>query len=155
MLSQKRILTMLSLPHHYSIKVNGNPTGDLIASADHLPTLEVSPPLEFGGPGDKWSPEDLLMAAVANCLVLSFRMISATSKLEWKSIECVSEGELNMVDGKMLFTKIISKVQLVILSGDGRAKAEKLLHKAEGACLISNSLSAELTLEAVIEIDKT
>ena len=57
---------MLNLPHHYSIKVNGAPTGDLIASADHLPYLEVCPPLEFGGPGDKWSPEDLLMAAVEN-----------------------------------------------------------------------------------------
>ncbi len=143
---------MLSLPHHYSIKVNGNPTGDLIASADHLPDLEVSPPLEFGGPGDKWSPEDLLMAAVANCLVLSFRAIAATSKLEWKSIECVSEGELNMVDGKMLFTKILSKVSLVILSQEDRAKAEKLLHKAEQICLISNSLSAELTLEPFITI---
>jgi len=143
---------MLSLPHHYSIKVNGAPTGDLIASADHLPDLEVSPPLEFGGPGDKWSPEDLLMAAVANCLVLSFRAIAATSKLEWKSIECVSEGELNLVDGKMLFTKILSKVELVILSEDDRAKAEKLLHKAEKTCLISNSLSAELTLEPFITI---
>lgn len=143
---------MLRLPHHYSIKVNGAPTGDLIASADHLPNLEVSPPLEFGGPGDKWSPEDLLMAAVANCLVLSFRAIAATSKLEWKSIECVSEGELNMVDGKMLFTKILSKVSLVILSQEDRAKAEKLLHKAEQTCLISNSLSAELILEPFITI---
>ncbi|MDG1818340.1 MAG: OsmC family protein [Porticoccaceae bacterium] len=145
---------MLNLPHHYSIKVNGAPTGDLIASADHLPYLEVSPPLEFGGPGDKWSPEDLLMAAVANCLVLSFRMIAATSKLEWKAIECISEGELNQMDGKMLFTKILSRVRLVILSEDDRGKAEKLLQKAEEACLISNSLSAELTMDSVIEIEK-
>ena len=144
---------MLNLPHHYSIKVNGAPTGDLIASADHLPYLEICPPLEFGGPGDKWSPEDLLMAAVANCLVLSFRMIAATSKLEWKSIECTSEGELNQVDGKILFTKILSKVRLVILSENDRAKAEKLLYKAEKACLISNSLSAELALEPVITIE--
>ena len=144
---------MLNLPHHYSIKVNGAPTGDLIASADHLPYLEICPPLEFGGPGDKWSPEDLLMAAVANCLVLSFRMIAATSKLEWKSIECISEGELDQVDGKMLFTKILSKVRLVILSENDRAKAEKLLYKAEKACLISNSLSAELALEPVITIE--
>ena len=138
---------MLNLPHHYSIKVNGTPTGDLIASADHLPHLEISPPLEFGGPGDKWSPEDLLMAAVANCLVLSFRIIAEKSKLEWISIECISEGELNLVGGKMLFTKINSRVMLVILSEDDRAKAEKLLYRAEETCLISNSLSAELILE--------
>ena len=141
---------MLNLPHHYSIKVNGTPTGDLIASADHLPQLEISPPLEFGGPGDKWSPEDLLMAAVANCLVLSFRIIAEKSKLEWTSIECISEGELNLVDGKMLFTKITSKVSLVILSQEDQAKAEKLLHKAEQSCLVSNSLSAKLALECLI-----
>ena len=141
---------MLNLPHHYSIKVNGTPTGDLIASADHLPYLEICPPLEFGGPGDKWSPEDLLMAAVANCLVLSFRVIAEKSKLEWKSIECTSEGELNLVDGKMLFTKITSKVSLAILSQEDQVKAEKLLHKAEEACLVSNSLSAKLALECLI-----
>ena len=141
---------MHPFPHHYTIKVNATPTGDPIASADHLPYLEVAPPLQFGGPGDKWSPEELLMAAVANCLILSFRIIASASKLEWKSIDCESEGELNQVDGKMLFTKITSKVKLVILSEEDRTRAEKLLHKAEETCLISNSLSAELELEPVI-----
>ncbi len=47
---------MHSFPHHYSIKVNGTPTENLIATADHLPYLEVTPPVNFGGPGDKWSP---------------------------------------------------------------------------------------------------
>jgi peroxiredoxin-like protein len=141
---------MHPFPHHYNIKVNATPTGDLIASADHLPNLEVAPPLQFGGPGDKWSPEELLMAAVANCLVLSFHAIASASKLEWDSIECISEGELNQVDRKMLFTKITSKVKLLIVTEDDHVKAERLLHKAEQTCLISNSLSAELTLECII-----
>lgn len=144
---------MHNLPHHYIIKVNGTPNGNLTASADNLPNLDVSPPQQFGGPGDIWSPEDLLMAAVANCLVLSFRMIASASKLQWKSIECISQGELNQVDGRMLFTKIVSNVKLVILSEDDLELAEKLLHKAEDTCLISNSLSAELALDCEIVID--
>ena len=138
---------MHPFPHHYTIKVNATPTGDLIPYADHLPYLQVDSPLQFGGPGDNWSPEELLMAAVANCLILSFRAIASASTLEWKSIDCESEGELNRVDGKMLFTNITSKVKLVILSEDNRAKAERLLHKTEESCLISNSLSAKLVLE--------
>jgi organic hydroperoxide reductase OsmC/OhrA len=55
----------------------------------------------------------------------------------------------------MIFTKITSKVKLVILSEEDRTRAEKLLHKAEETCLISNSLNADLAIDCMIEIDKS
>ena len=38
--------------------------------------IESAPPKEFDGPGDQWSPEQLLTAAVADCFVLNFRTMT-------------------------------------------------------------------------------
>lgn len=141
---------MKELPHLYKVKVNGSPTNNLKVFAENVPTLEVAPPKEFDGPGDQWSPEELLMASVANCLVLSFRAIAKASKFDWLSIECESQGELNKADKKILFTKIFTKARLVIASGGDENKAARLLNRAEETCFITNSLSAKSHFECEI-----
>jgi len=144
---------MKELPHLYKVKVSGSPTNNVKVFAENLPPLEVAPPKEFDGPGDQWSPEELLMASVANCLVLSFRAIAKASNLDWLSIECESQGELNKVGNKILFTNIFTQARLVIASGGDENKAERLLNRAEQTCFISNSLSAESHFESEIVID--
>jgi peroxiredoxin-like protein len=137
---------MQELPHSYSVMVEGEPEGSLSAANEHLPTIKVAAPAAFDGPGDQWSPEELLMAAIANCLVLSFRAIARASKLEWTSIACEANGELERLDRKMLFTRVVSRVSLRIPSAEHKEKAEKLLHKAEETCLVSNSMAVEREL---------
>jgi peroxiredoxin-like protein len=137
---------MQKLPHTYTVSVTGKPEEALHAQAAHLPALEVAPPAQFNGPGDKWSPEELLMAAMANCLVLSFRAIASASKLAWQSIEVSSEGELNNENGKIKFTAIRSKATLTIDASYSQEKAEKLLKKAEQTCFVSNSLNCDSDL---------
>lgn len=142
---------MKKFPHTYSVKVEGKPENNLTVFAENLPTLEVAPPLQFDGPGDQWSPEDLLMASVANCFVLSFRAIARAAKLEWTSIECVSEGILDRVDGKTKFTHILTRAKLYLPQTQSIETAEKTLNRAEETCLISNSLSciSELKFDIV------
>ena len=143
---------MEKLPHHYRVSVSASPEDNVSVEADGLPTLTVAPPRQFDGPGDQWSPEELLMAAVANCLVLSFRSIAKASSFPWLNIECHSEGVLDKVDRKMQFTTIQTRVKLTVLSPDAVELANKLLHKAEEFCLVSNSLSAETTIECEIVV---
>lgn len=143
---------MKDLPHLYTVSSAGSAAGNLTARADNLPDITVAPPTGFGGPGDQWSPEDLFMASIANCFVLSFRAIASASKLEWHTIECESEGVLDKIERKILFTKVSSKVKLTIPNGEDRDKAEKLLNKAEDSCLISNSISCEAHIEIEIII---
>ncbi len=137
---------MKGLPHHYIAKASGEPEGNLSSEVTNLSALSIAPPAQFGGPGDQWSPEDLLMASVANCLILSFRAITKISRFEWVSIECESEGELDKVERKIQFTKINSKVRLVVSEGADEALARKLVQKAEDSSLISNSLNAKVHL---------
>ena len=90
------------------------------------------------------------MAAVGNCLVLSFRAIARASRFEWRSIECDASGLLDQVDRKIQITNIDNRVTLVVPTGSDAAKAEKLLEKAEQSCFISNSLTAEVHLSCEI-----
>ena len=141
---------MQALPHQYQVKAVGNSAGNLDVSVTNIPDLAVAAPAQFGGPGDKWSPEDLFMASITSCFILSFRAIARASKLDWVSIECDSAGTLERIDGKTQFTKVVSKANLVVTAGESIENAEQLLHKADKSCLVSNSLTTEITLECLV-----
>ena len=137
-------------PHHYTVHARAEATGDVDLDADRLPTLRTAPPVEFDGPGDRWSPETLLCAAVADCFVLSFRAVARASKLEWQAVEASVEGKLDRVEGKSRFTEIVVRATLRVPAGTDHQRAEKLMEKAEQVCLISNSLLAERRLEPTV-----
>nr|WP_136250852.1 OsmC family protein [Ningiella ruwaisensis] len=138
---------MQSLPHQYHAGAFGKADNSLNICIDNLEPLEVAAPLQFGGPGDKWSPEDLFMASISSCFVLSFRAIARASKLNWLNIECHSHGTLDKVEGKNKFTKVLTEVKLVIAQGESIENAQRLLQKADKSCLVANSLNCEIMLE--------
>ncbi|TMM45781.1 OsmC family protein [Colwellia ponticola] len=140
---------MQSLPHQYNVTANGKSDDSLTISIDNLSDLPVAAPLQFGGPGDKYSPEDLFMASISSCFVLSFRAIARASKFNWTSIQCHSQGTLDRVDGTNKFTKVITEVKLVIAESESTEIAERLLHKADKTCLVANSLNCEMILNIV------
>lgn len=54
----------------------------------------------------------------------------------------------------VLFTRISTLAQLTIADGEDREKAEKLLHKAEQNCFVSNSLSSEKQFTADVRVSQ-
>jgi peroxiredoxin-like protein len=139
-------------PHLYAVHARADSTGDVDLHAERLPTLKTAPPVEFDGPGDRWSPETLLCAAVADCFVLSFRAVARASKLDWHAVEASVEGKLDRVEGKSRFTEIVVRATLRVPAGTDHQRAEKLMEKAEQVCLISNSLLAERRLEPTVVV---
>jgi peroxiredoxin-like protein len=143
---------MDDLPHRYTVAALAEAEGDLRLQSPRLPELTSAPPAEFGGPGDRWSPETLLVAAVADCFILSFRAIARASKLPWLSIRCDVEGTLDRVERAMQFTAFGVRAALRVPPGTDPEKAQRLLAKAEQSCLISRSLKATVVLEAKVEV---
>ena len=143
---------MEPLPHHYHTHAFCESSEKITVEAEGKPSLITGPPKEFGGSGEDWSPEDLLVAAVADCYILSFKAISKATRFDWVSISCDAEGTLDKEDRSIQFTGFKLSVKLVISAEAGREKAERLLHKAESICLITNSLKAEseLTTEIIV-----
>lgn len=115
--------------------------------------IEVAtpPPFPKGMPGI-WSPEHLFTAAVSSCLMTTFLAIAENFKLEFESFSCVAKGKLEQVEGKYLMTEVALVPELTILKEEDRDKALKVLTKAEAACLISNSVKAKISMDAIIRI---
>lgn len=144
---------MHPFPHHYTVQAAAEPAGAVQVSAAGLPTLDTAPPAEFDGPGDQWSPETLLCAAVADCFVLSFRAVARASKFDWSALECRVRGKLDRVDGRTSFTEIDVDATLRVPAGTDPERARKLLEKAEHVCLISNSLAGRRQLNPTVVVD--
>lgn len=142
---------MHPFPHHYSVSATARSEGAVRVESPGLPALETAAPREFDGPGDRWSPETLLTAAVADCFVLSFRAVATASKLAWLELACTTKGTLERVEGRSRFTKMVTEARLRVPAGTDVERARRLLEKAEQVCLIANSLSAERHLEASVE----
>jgi len=126
------------------------PEGDVSLAGEGLDGIPSAPPPEFGGPGDRWSPETLLVASVADCFILSFRAISRASKLAWISLECSVEGTLDRHEGTTKFTHFLVNATLRVPPATDESRARRILQKAEESCLITNSLSGSTHLEATI-----
>ena len=142
---------MQGFPHHYVVSASADVDGDVAVEADGLPTLATAPPAEFDGPGDRWSPESLLVAAVVDCFILTFRAIARNSKVDWESLSCSVQGDLDRVDRVTQFTAFKVSAKLRVPAGAAQDKAGRVLEMAEKNCLITNSLRAETHLEFEIE----
>ena len=142
---------MQQFPHRYRVAAAAAEDGEVAIEGDRLPSLSTAPPAEYGGPGDRWSPESLLVAAVADCFVLTFRAIARASKLPWTTVRCDVEGTLDRIDRVTQFTGFQVRAALRVPPGADVEKARRLLERAEQSCLITNSLKGTIQLEAEVE----
>jgi organic hydroperoxide reductase OsmC/OhrA len=143
---------MRAFPHHYKVVAKGSAAGDVELGADGLSVLRTASPAEFDGPGDRWSPETLLVAAVGDCLILTFRAVARASGLAWTALDCDVTGTLDRLERTTRFVAFEILARLRVPSGTDPEGARRLLDKAERICLISNSLSAAIHLTPVIEV---
>ncbi len=119
-------------------------------------TIEVATPPEFPkGMEGIWSPEHLFTAAVNSCFMTTFLAIAENSKLEFKNFSCPAKGKLNKVDGKFAMSEIVLEPALTLTKEADREKAEKILIKAERACLITNSITSKVILKPFIELESS
>ena len=137
---------MQDFPHHYVVKASALPGEPVAIEAENLPEIISAPPTQFSGPGDKWSPEDLMMGAVADCFILTFQAIANASRFEWETLSCNVEGTLDRIDRVTRFTAVTVTATLTLDASADQGKADRLLHKAEESCLVTNSMSAETQL---------
>ena len=142
---------MKAFPHEYFVTVVNSPQRHTYLSADDVPTLESAAPPEFGGPGGRWSPETLLVAAVGDCFAITFQGIARTADLSWAFLQCETSGTLDRHEGVAQFIVFQIRARLGVPAGTSRDLTNRVLEKAEHRCLIANSLKAPVRLHATIE----
>ncbi len=144
---------MQDYPHRYKAAATGGAEGVIDTRSPGLEAIPAMPPPEFDGPGDKWSPETLLVASVANCFILTFRAVARASSFEWNALTCEVDGILDRIERQTQFTEFYIDVTLHVPSSADAHKAHRLCEKSEQVCLITNSLTGRKILNVAIVHD--
>jgi organic hydroperoxide reductase OsmC/OhrA len=121
------------------------PRNHLIRFKDGQETMTASASPVYRGDGGKADPEDMLVAALSSCHMLSFLAIATKKRLTVTSYQDEAVGFLENDAGKLWIKRVILRPKVEI-----DADAETLMqihHMAHEACFIANSVKTEVTVE--------
>jgi organic hydroperoxide reductase OsmC/OhrA len=95
----------------------------------------------FFGDTDRWNPEELLIAALAQCHMLSFLHVAADAGVVVTGYTDSAEGTLTLDgSGSGRVTEVVLRPQVEV-SGEVSDDLEALHHRASELCFIANSVN--------------
>jgi len=135
-------------PHHYEVTLTWKGGEASEISSGPRPVLPGGPPAQFDGTDEKrWSPEHLVLAALTQCLMLTWISLNKRSQIPLNGWESKGESVLEKTKEGLVFTSF--KLSVTLKTEAARAdEARKLLDTAKRYCIIANSLKTPPTLDA-------
>lgn len=131
------------------IEWKGEKTGSL--TGGDVPAISVGAPPEFNGDKGRWSPEQLLVASVNSCYMLTLLAIAENSKIPLVSFVSGARGKLEKVAGAgYQVTEIIIRPKIVVTSAKDTERVSRIIEKAKQNCFVSNSIKSAITVEPEI-----
>ena len=104
------------------------------------PLLEVSAAKAFKGDATLYNPEDMLLASLVSCHMMSYLYVCAQVGIEVLSYADAAEAILEVNnDGSGRFTEVILNPKVMIAQTDRTEEALALHKKANELCFIANS----------------
>lgn len=116
-----------------------------IAFKDGRQTMTASAAPAYKGDGNHGDPEDLLVAALSSCHMLSFLAICTKKKITVQSYEDDATGFLENDGGKLWLTRVILRPK-VVCDADAATLAQ-IHHLAHEACFIASSVKTDVKVE--------
>jgi organic hydroperoxide reductase OsmC/OhrA len=139
--------------HTYRVLAWWNAAKTGSAKTDYAPNvIHFAAPPQFGGLEGRWSPEDLLLCAVAGCFTTTFRALADYSKFEYKDLEVEVEGTVRKAESGYEFTGIVIRPTLTINNLEERPRVDTLLEKSKMLCLISRAVAVPQTFEPRVQV---
>jgi len=136
------------------IEWKGDKTGDLRGA--NLPPVAVGAPPEFQGREGVWTPEQLFVASLNACYMLTFLAVAENSKVSIIRFSSTAKGKLERVAGSGYhITEIIVKPRIVVASGNDRTRLPRILEKAKENCFVSNSIKTAIKIEPEVSHQQT
>ena len=108
---------------------------------DGKPSLKGSAAPVFRGDPALHDPEDLLVAALSACHLLSYLAVCARGGVQVVGYEDEAEGKMARVDGVIRFTEVTLHPKVTIAPGSDADKAKALHERAHAVCFIANSVN--------------
>jgi organic hydroperoxide reductase OsmC/OhrA len=118
-------------------------------------TIHFSEAAELGGLQGRWTPEQLLLCALAGCFTTTFHDVARAAKFEFTDLEVEIEGSVRRVRGTGCnFNEILIRPTLTVQSEEQRETGLTLLRRAKSVCMISRAITVPQTLEPAVETVK-
>ena len=111
------------------------------------PAVAVSSPLEFKGDPSLWSPEDLFVASVEVCLMLTFVGLAEKEGVRYVSYTSTAEGLLQWQDDGYRFTRVVVRPSILVDDAGTISAVHRILEKAHETCLVARSIRSFVEIE--------
>lgn len=125
----------------------------VIEGIDKQP-LEGSSDPAFRGDSSRYSPEDLLVAAVSACHMLWYLHLCVDAGLTVVSYSDQAVGTMEVGPGGVgRFTQVTLRPEIMMEAGAVIERAKSLHEAASKKCFIANSVNFPVVLEPVIKVE--
>jgi organic hydroperoxide reductase OsmC/OhrA len=146
------------MPAEYTYRVSAwwtsGRTG--LAKCESSPnTIHFSEAAELGGLQGRWTPEQLLLSALAGCFTTTFHDVARAAKFDFTDLEVEIEGSVRRSrTAGCNFNEILIRPRLKVQTEDQCEFGLQLLRRAKSACMISRAITVPQTLEPAVEAIK-
>jgi len=132
----------------FPVKVERSGGLYITALGRRTPPLSIAKPAEFrGGVEGYWSPEELLVAAVASCYELTLRSVADRRRLDFEELDVRATGHVTqLARGRIGFLAIELDVRMEVELGD-EGVAEAAARKAHELCIVGQALEVPVELK--------
>ncbi len=149
-------------PHRYAARVRwtGGASGpaveyatysrEYVVEIDGKPDLRGSADAHFRGDRSLHNPEDLLVAALSACHLLSYLAECTRSGVAVVAYDDDASGEMTSIDGKIRFREVLLRPRVAIADPARVDEALALHERAHAECFIANSVNFPVHHEAAV-----
>lgn len=120
---------------------------EVIARAKGRPDLDLSADPTFRGDRTKWNPEQLLVAALSECHLLSFLHVAVTHSVTVVAYKDDPIGTMVQEGIGGHFTQVVLRPMVTITDPSHVDLIPQLHHEASAACFIAASVNFPVTHE--------
>jgi peroxiredoxin-like protein len=153
--------------HHFSAKLTwtgaakGSTSSYESYSRDHLIEVPGKPPLPgsadkvFRGDASRHNPEDLLVVSLSSCHMLTYLAEAARAGVHVVAYSDDASGTMQLQNGRMRFTEVSLRPQVVVAKDSDPAQAQRLHERAHEHCFIANSVNFPVSCDAHVSVAET
>src|SRR5215469_14751986 len=118
-------------------------------------TIHFSEAAELGGLQGRWTPEQLLLSALAGCFTTTFNDVARSAKFEYTDLEVEIEASVRRTRGAGCnCNEILIRPRLTVSTEDRCEAGLMLLRRTKSVCMISRAITVPQTLEPTVEAIK-
>jgi organic hydroperoxide reductase OsmC/OhrA len=128
-------------------------THEIAATPGGAPAIPGSADPHFHGDADRWNPEQLLLASLSQCHMLSYLHVCAISGVVVTAYTDRATGTMEETpDGGGHFTRALLRPEVTVASPEMAGKARILHERAHRLCFIANSVDFPVDHEPTITV---